>query len=128
MSDKGTDFLFGCKNLYLASIHPFDFEKSNLSEYKQLTELGKELLEQRGLKSFVGHLMENQYRVAVWASMIIVEYGKPKQTEMLPNNKNRSIIVACSDCIMKDEIEPLPAKIIENRKNWAQKNVPQQRI
>ena len=38
-NEKGTDFLFGYKNLCLASIHPFDLEKSNLPEYKQLIEL-----------------------------------------------------------------------------------------
>ena len=125
-NEKGTDFLFGCKNLYWASIHPFDLEKSNLQEYKQLTELGKDLLEQRGLNRFVGFLMEYQYRVAVWASMIALEYGKPKPKEMLPSNQDKSIIDACLECIMQDEIEPLSAEITENKKKWVQKNVPQQ--
>ena len=127
-NEKGTDFLFGCKNLYLASIHPFDFDKRNLNEYKQIVELGKELLAQRGIQNFLGYLMEYQYRVSVWASMIALEYGKPKQDEILTLNGKETIINSCLECIMKNEIEPLPAKIIENKKNWEQKNVPQQSI
>ncbi|MDN3594172.1 hypothetical protein [Zunongwangia endophytica] len=127
-NQKGTDFLFSCKNLYLASIHPFDFDKRNLNEYKQIVELGKELLAQRGIQNFLGYLMESQYRISVWASMIAIEYGKPKQDEILNLSGTETIINACLECIMKNEIEPLPAKIIDNKKNWVQKNVPQHRI
>ncbi|MGC1631652.1 MAG: hypothetical protein WA749_06000 [Gelidibacter sp.] len=124
-NEKGTDFLFGCKNLYLASIHPFDFDKKNLNEYKQIIELGKELLAQRGIQNFLGYLMEYQYRVSVWASMIALEYGKPKQNEILDLSGTETIIDSCLECIMQDEINPLPAEIIENKKKWKEKNVPQ---
>ena len=127
-NEKGTDFLFGCKNLYWASIHPFDFDKRNLNEYIQIVELGKELLAQRGIQNFLGYLMEYQYRVSVWASMIALEYGKPNQDEILTLNGTETIINSCLECIMKDEIEPLSAEIIANKKNWAKKNVPQQCI
>ncbi|TXK74163.1 hypothetical protein [Mesonia sp. K4-1] len=125
-NEKGTDFLFGCKNLYLASIHPFDFDKRNLNEYKQIVELGKELLAQRGIQNFLGYLMESQYRVSVWASMIAIEYGNPKQDEILSLSGTKTIIDCCLECIMQNEINSLSAEIIENKKNWLNKNVPQQ--
>jgi hypothetical protein len=127
-NEKETDFLFRCKNLYLASIHPFDFDKRNLNEYKQIVELGKELLAQRGIQNFLGYLMESQYRVSVWASMIAIEYGKPKQDEILKLNGTKTIINSCLECIMQDEINSLSAEIIENKKKWKNKNVPQHRI
>ena len=127
-NEKGTDFLFACKNLYLASIHPFDFDKRNLNEYKQIVELGKELLAQRGIQSFLGYLMESQYRVSVWASMIAIEYGKPKQDEILNLSGTKTIINSCLECIMQDEINSLSAEIIENKKKWKSKNVPQHRV
>ncbi|GEQ87416.1 hypothetical protein ULMS_29240 [Patiriisocius marinistellae] len=127
-NEKGTDFLFGCRNLYLASIHPFDFDKRNLNEYKQIVELGKELLAQKGIQNFLGYLMESQYRVSVWASMIAIEYGKPKQDEILNLSGTKTIINSCLECIIQDEIEPLSAEMIANKENWVHKNVPQQRI
>ena len=128
MSDKGTDFLFGCKNLCLASIHPFDFDKRNLKEYKQIVEIGKELLAQRGIQNFLGYLMESKYRVSVWASMIAIEYGKPKRDEILNLSGKKTIVDSCLECIMQNEINSLSAEIIENKKKWINKNVPQQRI
>jgi hypothetical protein len=127
-NEKGTDFLFGCKNLYLASIHPFDFDKRNLNEYKQIVGLGKELLAQRGIQNFLGYLIESQYRVSVWASMIAIEYGKPKQDEILNLSGTKTIINSCLECIMQDEISSLSADIIKNKNNWKEKNVPQQRL
>ena len=121
---NGTDFLFSCKNLYLASIHPFDFDKSSLIEYKQTLEFGKEILAQIGIQSFLGYLMESQYRVSVWASMIALEYGQPKENEILNFSGERTIIDSCLECIMQDEIEPLDEEIIANKKNWVQKNLP----
>ena len=127
-NEKGTDFLFGCRNLYLSSIHPFDFDKRNLSEYKQIVELGKELLAQRGIQNFLGYLMESQYRVPVWASMIAIEYGNPKQDEILNLSGTKTIIDSCLECIMQNEINSLSAEIIENKKKWINKNVPQHRV
>lgn len=126
-NEKGTDFLIGCKNLYLASIHPFDFDKRNMDEYKQIIELGKELLAQRGIQKFLGYLMESQYRTSVWASMIAIEFGKPKQNEILNLSGTNTIINSCLECIMQDEINSLSTEIIENKKKWINKNVPQQR-
>ena len=120
---KGTDFLFGCKNLYLTSIHPFDFDKSNLIEYKQILELGKEILAEIGIQNFLGYLMESQYRVSVWVSMIALEYGKPNKDEILNLSGTKTIVDSCLECIMQDEIDPLSAEIVENKKNWVQKNV-----
>jgi hypothetical protein len=127
-NEKGTEFLFGCKNLYLASIHPFDFDKRNLNEYKQIVELGKELLVQSGIQNFLEYLMESQYRVSVWASMIAIEYGKPKQDDILNLNGTKTIINSCLECIMQEEINSLSAKVIENKKEWKKKNVPQHRV
>ena len=127
-NEKGTDFLFSCKNLYLESIHPFDFDKRNLNQYKQIVELGKELLAQRGIQNFLGYLMESQYRVSVWASMIAIEYGEPKQNEILNLSGTETIINSCLECIMQNEINSLSAEIIENKKNWKKKNVPQHRV
>ncbi|WP_189702688.1 hypothetical protein, partial [Subsaximicrobium wynnwilliamsii] len=124
-NEKGTDFLFGCKNLYFASIHPFDFDKINLKEYQQNIKLGKELLAQRGIQNFLGYLMESQYRVAVWASMIALEYGNPKKDELLNISGTKTIINSCLECIMGDEINSLSAEIVDNKKMWAEKNVPQ---
>ena len=127
-NEKGTDFLIGCKNLYLASIHPFDFDKRNLNEYKQIVKLGKELLAQRGIQNFLGYLMESQYRVSVWASMIAIEYGNPKHDEIWNLSGTKTIIDSCLECIMQNEINSLSAEIIENKKKWINKNVPQHRL
>lgn len=121
---KGTDFLFSCKNLYLASIHPFDFDKSNLIEYQQTLELAKEILVQSGIQIFLGYMMESQYRVSVWASMIALEYGKPKEDEILNLSGTKTIVDSCLECIMQDEIDPISAEIIENKKKWVRKNLP----
>ena len=127
-NEKETDFLFGCKNLYLASIHPFDFDKRNLDEYQQIIKLGKEILDQRGIQDFLGYLMESQYRVSIWASMIVIEYGNPKADEILNISGTKTIIDSCLECIMQDEINPLSTDVNENKKMWKQKNVPQHGI
>ena len=120
-NEKGADFLFGCKNLYLASIHPFDFDKRKLNEYKRIIKLGKEPLAQRGIQNFLGYLMEPQYRVSVWASMIALEYGNPKKDEILNLSGTKTIIDSCLECIMQNEISPLSDEIMENKKKWINK-------
>lgn len=48
-----------------------------------MVDLGKLVLEEEGIQIFLGYLLEYQYRVSVWASMISLEYGKPNLNEML---------------------------------------------
>jgi len=43
-------------------------------------------------------------------------------------NKDKTIINACLECLMQNEIQSLTAEIIENRNNWIEKNVPQHRV
>ncbi|ARV15361.1 hypothetical protein [Polaribacter sp. SA4-12] len=128
INEKGTEFLFLCKNVYLNSIHPFDFEKRELNEYKEIIELGKYILNKRGIQKFLEFLIESQYRVSIWASMITIEYGKPKQDEILNLSGTKTIINSCLENIMKDEINLLSAKIIKNKEKWKEKNVPQHRV
>jgi len=121
MSDKGTAFLFGCKNLYNLSIHPFDFDKSDRKEYKQLIELGKEKITSDGIQNFVGFIMEYQYRVGIWSSMIALEYGKLDQNEILNTSGTETIFSACLKKIEQNEINELPIEFIENKKSWIEK-------
>ena len=121
-----TFYLVAKTYIYLTSIHPFDFDKRNLNEYKQIIELGKELLAQRGIQNFLGYLVESQYRVSVWASMITIEYGNPKQDGILNLNGTKTIIDCCLECITQNEINSLSAEIIKNKKKWINKDVPQQ--
>ena len=121
MIDKSTSFLFGCKNLYHLSIHPFDFKKSELKEYKQLVELGKEIIQESGLQSFSGFIVEYQYRVGIWSSMIALEFGEPDRDEVLKISGAETIISACLEKIEQNEISDLSTEIIENKKNWIRK-------
>jgi len=121
MTDKTTDFLFGCKNLYHLSIHPFDFEKSELTEYKQLVELGKEIIQENGHQSFAGFVVEYQYRVSIWSSMIVLEFGKLDPNEILEISGTKTILNICLEKIKQNEINELSTEIIENKKNWINK-------
>ena len=121
MNPKTTDFLFGCKNLYNLSIHPFDFDKSDRNEYKQLIELGKEIITKDGVQSFAGFVAEYQYRVGIWSSMIVLEFGKPDQNEILIISGTKTIISTCLEKIEQNEINELPTEIIENKKSWIEK-------
>ncbi|MEC3908912.1 hypothetical protein VOI54_17955 [Tamlana sp. 2201CG12-4] len=116
-----TDYLFGCKNLYFSRIHPFDFEKSELKEYKQLVELGKEIIQEIGLQSFCGSIVEHQYRVAIWSSMISLEFGEPNRDEILEICGTETILSACLEKIEENEINELTPEIIENKKSWVEK-------
>ena len=121
MNPKTTDFLSECKNLYFLGIHPFDFNKSDSQEYKRLIELGKEIIQDSGLQNFAGFLVEYQYRVGIWASFIILEYGKPHRNEILEISGTKTILSACLEKIMQNEINELPTDIIENKKSWMTK-------
>ncbi len=121
MNSKSTKFLFGCKNLYLLSIHPFDLKKSELPEYKQLIELGKEIIKEIGLQNFAGFVVEYQYRVGIWSSMITLEFGKPDQNEVLKISGTKTIFSVCLEKIEQNEINELPTEIIENKKSWIEK-------
>jgi len=116
-----TEFLFRCKNLYHLSIHPFDFDKSGLDEYKKLIELGKEIIKTNGIQNFSGFLTEYQYRVAIWSSMITLEFGKPDPNEILKISGSKTIFSVCMEKIEQNEINELPTEIIENKNNWINK-------
>ena len=120
-NSKTTDFLFGCKNLYHLSIHPFDFEKSELKEYKQLVELGKVIIQESGHQSLAGFVVEYQYRVSIWSSMIVLEFGKPDPNEILEISGTETILNNCLEEIQQNEINELSAEIIENKINWINK-------
>ncbi|OMP29684.1 hypothetical protein [Mangrovimonas sp. DI 80] len=121
MNPKTTDFLFGCKNLYILGIHPFDFNKSDSKEYKAIIELGKQIIHEIGLQKFASFVGEYQYRVGIWSSMIALDYGKPDLNEILEISETKTIISACLDKIEQNEINELPTGIIENKKNWIKK-------
>tara|TARA_B100000768_G_scaffold181872_1_gene207056 strand:- start:37039 stop:37224 length:186 start_codon:yes stop_codon:yes gene_type:complete len=59
---------------------------------------------------------------------ITVEYGKPKKDESLNMSGTKTIIHSSLECLMQNEFNFFPAEIIENKKKWINKNVPQQRI
>jgi hypothetical protein len=59
---------------------------------------------------------------------ITVEYGKPKQDETLNMSGTKTIIDSCLECLMREEINFLSPELIENKKKWINKNVPQQRV
>lgn len=130
MNPKTTDFLFGCKNLYFLGIHPFDFNKSDSTEYKAIVELGKDIIKEMGTQSFAEFIMEYQYRVGVWSSFITLEFGKPDPKEILEISGTKTIVLACLEKIEQNEINELPTGVIENKKNWINniKNVLQQRL
>lgn len=121
MTDKTASFLFGCKNLYHLSIHPFDFKKAGHPEYKKIMEIGKGLIGEIGLQNFAGFIAEPQYRVYIWSSMITLEFGKPKPHEVLESNKTKTIHSACPEIIEQKEINELPKEIIGNKKSWIDK-------
>lgn len=121
MNPKTTDFLFGCKNLYFLGIHPFDFSKSDSDEYKGIVELGKEIIQESGLQNFCEFIVEHQYRIAIWSSMITLEFGKPDRDEILKISGIKTIFSACIEKIEQNEINDLPTEIIENKKNWIRK-------
>ncbi|MBJ7881257.1 hypothetical protein JEM65_11445 [Gelidibacter salicanalis] len=121
MNPKTTDFLFGCKNLYFLGIHPFDFSKSDSDEYKGIVELGKEIIQEIGLQSFVGFIVEYQYRVGIWSSLITLEFGKPDRNEILEISGTETILSACLEKIEQNEIDALLTDIIENKKSWIEK-------
>ncbi len=116
--DLPAEFLFGCKNLYWMSIHPFDFDKKDTPEYKGIIDAGKSLLESRGVQSFIGFIYEYQYRVDIWAAIIILKYGLPELNDIIEINQEQRIGEACIETINKDEIEPLTDLILENKKNF----------
>ena len=121
MATKTTDFLFGCKKLYLLGIHPFDFTKSNSKEYKEIVKLGIEIIEDTGLQSFAGFIVEYQYRAAIWSSFITLEFGKLDRNEILNISGTETIFSACLEKIEQNEINELPTDIIENKNNWIRK-------
>lgn len=121
MDTKTTDFVFGCKNLYLLGIHPFDFSKSDSDEYKGIIELGKEIIRDIGLQSFAEFIIEHQYRVGIWSSFITLEFGKPDQNEILQISGTKAVLTACLEKIEQNEINELSSDIIENKNNWIKK-------
>ena len=121
MNSKTTDFLFACKNLYFMEIHPFDFSKSDSDEYKGIVELAKGIIQEIGLQSFVGFIVEHQYRVGIWSSFIALEFGKPDRNEILEISGAKTILSACLEKIEQEEINELPTDIIKNKKSWIEK-------
>lgn len=120
MNPKTTDFLFGCKNLYFLDIHPFDFNKSGSKEYKGIIELGRKIIKEIGLQSFAGFMIEHQYRVGIWSSMIVLEYGRPDLKEIVEFGSN-TIFNTCIKEVEKEEIQELSTEIMRNKKEWIEK-------
>ena len=120
-NSKTTDFLFGCKNLYFMGIHPFDFSKTDSDEYKGIVELGKEIMKEIGIQDFAEFVIEYQYRVNIWSSMIVLEFGEFDQNEILKTSGIETIFSACLEKIKQNEINKLPNEINENKKNWVEK-------
>ncbi|MEM9675840.1 MAG: hypothetical protein AAF992_24835 [Bacteroidota bacterium] len=118
MERTGDNYMFGCKSLYLNSIHPFDFSKRELPEYQELIRLGIKLIKKRGLQDFLNFLMEYQYRIPQWTAMIALEYGNPRSDEILRINGQMTIIDFCLDVALRYNSPDVPIEIQRNFNEW----------
>ena len=113
--DLPADFLFGCRNLYLMSIHPFDFDKINSKEYQKIIAVAKKHIAKFGVRNFTGFTAESQYGVYVWAAYITLKLEN-KNPELLSFlNDQMTLREHCIEVVLREEIPSLPDKIVQNK-------------
>jgi len=96
---KTDDFLWTCKKLYLNNIHPFDFDKADTEDYLKIIEISKKIIQINGLQSFLGLLMEYQYRINFWAAFLGLEIGNPDNEEILIISGKKTIRNLCIEIV-----------------------------
>ncbi|WP_148041363.1 hypothetical protein [Rufibacter immobilis] len=109
-----TEFLITCRELYFKKIHPFDFEKTTSDDYQKALTLGKSIIEEKGLHSFLYFQMEGQYRVNLWTALIGLEYVNPNDSLKVPEK----LIDELLNSVKAGEIAELPETTTRNRDNW----------
>lgn len=118
---KSDSFLLACKELYLNAIHPFDIDNSHSESYKRLVQLGKDQIKKNGLQEFLGFLMENQYRVNLWAAKVGLEHGNPAQDEILSISGKHTIVDCCIEVVGRHVGFQTTPEQEKNRKEWMKK-------
>ena len=113
--DLSADFLFGCRNLYLMSIHPFDFDKIDSKEYQGIIAVAKKHITKFGVRNFAGFTAESQYRVYVWAAYLTLKLENNNPAILSYLNDEITIRDHCIEVVFRKEIPPLTDKIIQNK-------------
>ena len=116
--DLPADFLFGCRNLYLMSIHPFDFDKIDSKEYQGIIAVAKKHITKFGVTNFAGFTAESQYRVYVWAAYLTLKLENNNPAILSFLNNGITIREHCIEVVSLREIPPLSDKINQNKKDF----------
>ena len=122
MSKHGDDFLWICKSAYLNGIHPFDSGKNNIEQHKAIVHIGRSIIAESGISSFVGFLMEGQYRVQLWAAYLALEYGNPDKSERYIYSKNMTIVNSCIEQVEKYCFVEKNLQIKKAEEDWVLRN------
>ncbi len=118
---KHHNFLILSKALYLSDIHPFDLIKIRNEPLNRIIELGKELIIEQGLQKFLELLLENQYYVNLWAAMIALDHGNPKQNDILNISGKDTVIDHCIETIERHLSFQTTIEQENNGKDWLKK-------
>ena len=116
--DLPADFLFGCRNLYLMSIHPFDFDKIDSKEYQGIIAVAKKYITKFGVTNFAKFTADSQYRVYVWAAYLTLKLENNNPAILSFLNKGITIKEHCIEVVSRREIPPLTDRINQNKKDF----------
>jgi hypothetical protein len=108
-------YMLNCKNGYLVGIQPFGNHIQTNDLYDKLCFLADQLR----INEFTGFLLEGQYFINLWTSIIILEKFKPKLTDMLIGlNDKISIVDDCLDTVERYSVGFKQEKQFENYQKW----------
>jgi hypothetical protein len=101
-------YVLQCRHNTLNDITPADVTKYNTVGYKAIIEIGKQYIQEKGLKEFSSNFQGNQYFVELWTAHIIFEYGNP----------NSDLKIKCVKIIREYSDNPLSPKVSKEEKEW----------
>lgn len=73
-----------------------------------------------GIQEFLSFLMESQYRVNLWAAMITLWQGNPRQDEILSISETDTLIDQCLNTVARHLNFQTTEKQQRNGQNWIQ--------
>ncbi|MFB9841807.1 hypothetical protein [Mucilaginibacter ginsenosidivorans] len=114
MNSYSDSFLRTCRNAYFDKQRPFNIEIGRGELYQKLSSLANSL----ELSIFIGFLMEWQYYINLWASVLILEEFRPeKERKLIGLNYNVSVVDECIETIERYS-ENFDQTQMDNYKKW----------
>jgi hypothetical protein len=81
MKENTDPFIIQCRTNYFLGIRPAHQRSKNTVGYKTLIQVAKSYFDTDRYDDFSANFMEGQYFINLWAAHLLLEYGKPNESQ-----------------------------------------------